>query len=122
MKKVLLVEDDRWFAENIVRTIATDYKVVHVTNPLDAIDRLDGDDFDYIILDVMLTVANALSLMQELQSHDDLSKIPIIVCTTLASDITIDQLKQFNVVALLDKTTMVPGDVLSVLSAEGGAS
>lgn len=117
MKRLLIVEDDVWFGEYLVRTLEPTYAVTHVTNPLDAISALDTGGYDGILLDVMLPVANAFTLLQELQSHSDLAKLPVVVCTTIARDMDVGMLAPYGVVALLDKTTMQPADLTAALGA-----
>ena len=52
-----------------------------------------------------------LVLLHELQSYDDLGRIPVVVCTTSANDITLEQLRPYGVRLLLDKVSMHPDDI-----------
>jgi CheY-like chemotaxis protein len=70
---------------------------------------------DAVILDFLLTGQNALALLHELQSHSDLASIPVILCTNSASDIAADELVAYGVVAVLDKTTMYPDDIVAAI-------
>jgi CheY-like chemotaxis protein len=113
---VLIVEDDRWLAEQYKRVISSaGYGVIIAGHGLEAIQLIDDTKPDAIILDVLLTGSTAFTLMHELQSYEDTGSIPIIICTNLANELSIDDLKPYGVKRLLDKSTMVPGDLVASL-------
>lgn len=120
MKKVLIIEDDEWLAEQFARVLEKDGIKARVSlNALSAIDEIDKFKPDVIILDLILTGSTGFVFLHELQSYTDTSKIPIILCTNLASEIDMENLKPYGVKRLIDKATMKPGDlsaaILSVL-------
>ena len=115
---VLLVEDDPWFAEQMMRVLSCNgYTSRCVSNVYDAMDAIDERPPRVLILDMLLPVASGVTLLQELQSYDDTSRIPVVVCTSLASDVTIDMLEPYGVSRLLDKITMEPSDVIAAVRA-----
>jgi CheY-like chemotaxis protein len=115
-KLVLVVEDDRWLAEQYSRVLsAANYKSIIVTHALAAIQAVDDYQPDAIILDVLLTGSTAFALLHELQSYGDTGDIPIILCTNLASELSLDDLKPYGVRRVIDKTTMQPDDIVVAL-------
>lgn len=113
---VLIVEDDEWLAEQYSRALkGSGYQVSIVPHALAAIQKIDDSCPDAIILDVLLTGSTAFALLNELQSYGDTGKIPIILCTNMASELSIDNLKLYGVKQIIDKTTMVPGDLALAL-------
>ncbi len=118
MKKplILIVEDDEWLADQQALTIKTaGYRVKVTHHALSAIQVIDESQPDAIILDVLLAGSTAFALMHELQSYGDTGNIPIILCTNLASELSLDDLRAYGVKLILDKTTMVPGDLIAAL-------
>lgn len=114
--KVLIVEDDEWLAEQYCRVLKKDgYTTLSVLHSLGAIQEIDGFNPDVILLDVLLTGGTAFALMHELQSYSDTSKIPIILCTNLAKDLSIGELRSYGVVKIIDKTTMAPSDLSAAI-------
>ena len=87
MIKILLIEDDRWLADSYMDVL---------------------NDYELIIADVMLERGLVFDLLHELQSYDDTSQIPVILCTSLAQRITLKDVKQYGVIAVLDKATLTP--------------
>ena len=115
-KSVLIIEDDKWLAEQYFRILNTaGYKADITLNALDAIAVIDNDIPDAIVLDVLLTGSTAFALLHELQSYDDTGGIPIILCTNLASELSLENLAPYGVRQIINKATMVPDDLVIAL-------
>ena len=114
--RVLIIEDDDWFADEYVRTLGpAGYVVERASNVLDAIELIDTTRPQVIMLDLFMPGPNGLVLLHEIQSHSDLSNIPIIVVTNAAADLKPDILQPYGVQVVLDKTTIHPGDILAAV-------
>jgi DNA-binding response OmpR family regulator len=113
---VLVVEDDEWLAEQHVRTLTgAGFQADYVVHALAAIDSVDTRLPSAIVLDVLLAGPNAFTLLHELRSHVDLAGIPIILCTNSADEIQPEAMTAYGVRAVLDKTTMHPGDLVAAI-------
>lgn len=118
MTKILLVEDDMWLAEMEQRVLENAHYTVTITpHALAAIDAIDREAPDVIILDVLLAGSTAFALLNELQSHDDTHHIPIILCTNLAEQFDGKRLKEYGVQRVVDKSTMHPSDLVVAVKA-----
>ncbi|MGV9002243.1 MAG: response regulator transcription factor [Candidatus Saccharimonadaceae bacterium] len=118
MTRVLIVEDDPWLAEMEALVLKkAGYDVVVAPHALAAIDHIDIATPDIIILDVLLAGSTAFSLLNELQSHDDTKRVPIILCTNLAEQFNDGKLKEYGVKRVVDKSTMHPGDLVVAVKA-----
>ena len=118
MKKysILIVEDDAWLAEQQVRVLTkAGYKATVSPHPIAAIKAIDTIHPDAIVLDVLLTGSTAFALLHELQSYGDTGSIPVILCTNLAGELSLDDLAPYGVRRILDKTTMLPDDVVAAV-------
>jgi len=114
--KVLVVEDDKWLAEQHGRVLeSAGYSATVTLNAIEAIQAVDKQVPDVIILDVLLTGNTAFALMHELQSYGDTGDIPIILCTNLAADLSLDELAPYGVKQIIDKATMVPDDIVTAI-------
>lgn len=117
MKKILVVEDDEWLAEQYERILSkNEYEIFMVNNALSAMDVLDNSKIDAIVLDILLPENTAFELLNELQSYADTGCIPVVVCSSLAGEISFDDIKPYGVVGILDKTVMAPNDLLLELT------
>ncbi len=111
MKKALIVEDNPVWSD-ILSGYCREEQLLPVTarSPQEAMDVLDMEAVDIIILDILLATETGMALLNEIGSHDDLATIPIIVCTDLNS-IGMAELAPFGVQKLLDKSSMNPASM-----------
>lgn len=115
-KRILLIDDDTWFVEQMARTVKkAGYEVALAHNGIEGIEQIDTARPDVIILDFFMPGPNGLVLLHELQSHSDLAAIPAILCTNSAADVAPEDLVQYGVRRVLDKTTMEPADVVAAI-------
>lgn len=115
MSRVLLVEDDPWQAEQIVKQLeAAGHTAAHADDALAAIDALEAQLPDLIVLDMFLPGPSGVTLLHELQSHSDSAALPIIAYSAHLTYRT-EQLAPYGVVAVLDKTIMTPGELVSLV-------
>lgn len=113
---VVVVEDSLLLVKQFRRTLERHGYVVHEsTSPITAIDMIDEIRPAAVILDFMLSGNNAMTLLHELISHDDLAKIPIIMVTNVADQLPVATMKAYNVSQILDKTTMLPEDIATAV-------
>jgi DNA-binding response OmpR family regulator len=113
---ILIVEDDVWLGEQQARVLQkAGYKTFVSSNAATAMDAVDDEKPQAIVLDVLLTGATAFPLLHELQSYGDTGSLPIILCTNLASDINLEDVKPYGVRRILDKTIMAPEDLVTAV-------
>ena len=114
--KILVVDDDRWLVDVLARELETaGYEVKRAEHTIDAIQAVDTFCPDVITLDLFMPGPNGIVLLHELQSHSDLSRIPVVVCTNSAHDLPTDSLEQYGVRRILDKTRMHPSDIVAAV-------
>ena len=114
--KILIVEDDKWLAQQHSRVLTkAGYETTVTLNALEAIEEVDKSIPDVIVLDVLLTGNTAFALIHELQSYNDTGVIPIILCTNVASDLSLDDLEPYGVKQIIDKALMLPGDIVTAI-------
>ena len=118
MKKVLIIEDDKWLAQNYQLLLEKNGWQVELTSlASQAIDLIDDLKPDVLLLDFILPEKNAPTLLNELQSHTDTATLPVVLCTSLPREgIDTSALKQYGVQSLIDKTIVTPSEMLKVLN------
>lgn len=107
---IYIIEDDSLMAAHFSR-ILKDFNTKTFSNGIDAIKQVDNQPPKLIILDILLDGPSGFSLLNELQSYSDTSRIPVIICSSVSSEFNVKDLKSYGVVALLDKTSMRPRDL-----------
>jgi CheY-like chemotaxis protein/signal transduction histidine kinase/HAMP domain-containing protein len=82
VKNLLVVEDDAVQSRSIVELIGNgDVKVTTAATAAEALERLEGDHFDCMVLDLLLPDRPGLELLQELKKNSRLRALPIVVYT-----------------------------------------
>ena len=115
MKKILLIEDDKWYAESLSRML-DEFEIKITDSAEKSIEIIDQDVPDVICLDLNLGAKNGLSLLHELQSYIDTRKIPIVILSTDARRLDVDNLLVYGVTKILDKTEITPDELKEELN------
>ncbi|GHU10011.1 hypothetical protein FACS189431_8720 [Alphaproteobacteria bacterium] len=121
--RILIVEDDKWFAKSLASVIrgqgyvspATEISIV--PEPETAIETIDDWQPDLIFLDMMLGAKNGLTLLHELQSYVDTRDTPVILMSVEGKRLKLDDLRGLGVVAVLDKTELTPDRLHNVIAS-----
>lgn len=106
MKKVLIVDDDEWFSESISQRMRGKFAFRHASNVHDAMELLDDDTPDCIVLDVFLPSINGIAFLHELKSYSDTATIPVIVWSNHLNAAAKAGLSEYGVRYVLDKTAL----------------
>lgn len=118
MKKVVIVEDDKLLAAHLARVLnKADYEAHQVYHAPAAIKLIDELLPEVIVLDMLLGGSTAMPLLNELASHEDLAKIPVVLLTSLEPDLEIDNLRAYGVREILDKASATPADIIASVGA-----
>ena len=110
---VVIIDDDTWTSEHYVRILKKNgYRTQRASNAIEGLELIDRVQPDAVILDMFMPGPNGMVLLHEFASHEDLSRIPIIISTNNAGEISEEHLKRYGVREMLDKTTMQPEDIV----------
>ena len=121
MKQVLLVEDDHWLAESYQSILEkAGFAVLVVANGYEAMAVVDEKPVDILLVDFMLEGHTAVGLLHELQTYDDTRRIPVVICSALNDRLLeVDRLHSYGVVAVLNKATLTPEQLVLTLREIG---
>ena len=105
-KKILIVDDERDIVTVLKMALERkDFKVFEANDGLSAIDMIEKEKFDLIILDIMMPKFDGNSVNMRLKSREETAKIPVIIITG-RGDVkkTIAEIKkELNIEAYLEK-------------------
>lgn len=95
MKKILVVEDEKDI-QNIIKAFLenAEYKVETTDDGLDAINLIQKNNYDLILLDIMLPKIDGFTVCEMIRKN---SNVPIIILTALTDEES--QLKGFDKLA-----------------------
>lgn len=107
-KKVLVLEDDRLFADSLKQSLQNKLKNVEVAvthEPARALDLIDEDMPDLLLADLHLGDRNLLTLLNEMASYPDTLALPKIILSSSGRQLRIGDLASYGVRAIYDKRT-----------------
>ena len=109
--RILVIESEPWLAERYQAELMKEgFTVDRATNGFTAIDIVDENPPNAIIMSLLLDGPGAIGLLHELQSYVDTATIPVIVCTNLTG-LSLEELRHYGVRLLIDSSTVKPGDI-----------
>lgn len=84
---ILLVEDSITIRTQVKRILEkAGYEVVTAVDGLDGFNKLRTHTFDAVVSDVQMPNLDGLSLTAKIRQHQEYRELPIVLCTTLATD------------------------------------
>ncbi|MCL1929706.1 response regulator [Candidatus Saccharibacteria bacterium] len=108
MKRVLIVDDDKWFAESVGKSLKHKFRVATVGTAEAVFPAIEKFKPDFLLLDLVLGGKNAVTFLNEFISYDDLDGVKIVVMSSAAKDVLREDLLQIGVAEVLDKTEITP--------------
>lgn len=112
-EKILVVEDDTFLRE-LYRDLLTEegYMVEICEDGEEGLAKMKKDNFDLVLLDIMLPKKDGLSILKELSSNDKKRLSKIVMLTNLGQDAIIKDAFSFGAAGYLIKSAMTPDQVL----------
>lgn len=86
MKKILLVEDTESFVKSINELLADDYQILNAINGLEALNVIESDKPDLILLDLNLSGMDGIEFLKKLNEKYGQGSIPVLVTTNMTDD------------------------------------
>ncbi len=86
-KKILVVDDERQIVKLVeINLRKAGYDVICAYDGVEALEKVQSDRPDMIVLDVMMPRMNGFDVLKKLQSNPDTEQIPVIMLTAKAQD------------------------------------
>lgn len=109
---IFIIEDDPLMAKCVKKATALPEQDVKVfDNAIDAISVLNDIIPELIFLDILLIGPNGFTFLNEVKSYSETKNIPIVIISSL--DLTFENLKNYGIVGVLNKATMLPLEIKS---------
>lgn len=113
-KKILLVEDEDFIRELYVRQLTKEgFLVKSAVDGQSGLEILKGEQFDLLLLDIMLPGMNGLQLLREFKTQNPNSPMITILLTNLGQEAVIKEGFELGAQAYLIKASYTPDQVVS---------
>jgi len=111
MAKILIAEDDEIFSGMYKTKLTQDkYEIVTAMNGIDALEMVDKEKPDLILLDIMMPGLDGFSVLEELRQNKKI-KTPIVMLTNLGTDEDKQKGKDLGADGYLVKANLTPSEV-----------
>ena len=115
-----MVEDDKFLNDLYSQALeSAGFEVSRVSDAQAALDLLDKQPTDVLVLDVYLPINNAFEIIQQLQSYKDWQDLPVVLISSHRMEESLPKkLKnQLAVVDFLYKPDTLPKDLVNSVQA-----
>lgn len=117
MSKILLIEQDSFFADLISQKLLSNgFETEVVGKGSEALGRIKGFGPDLILLDMEMTSTNPMTLLQEKNKNKEISSIPIITISRSAELSEIKKIVDLGVKDYLVKTQLNLDDLVKKIN------
>jgi DNA-binding response OmpR family regulator len=92
MSNILVIEDDDIMLKAIRNILRKDgHEVITAKDGKEAFEKLDNEEYDVVITDLMMPYANGLEVVSRLRSNMLKRHVGIIVCSSVGNEETITE-------------------------------
>ena len=113
-KKILLVEDEDFIRELYVRQLTKEgFDVKSAADGTTGLAMLKQENFDLLLLDIMLPGMNGLQLLREYKTQNPNSPLITILLTNLGQEAVIKEGFELGAQAYLIKASYTPDQVVT---------
>ncbi len=113
-KKILLVEDEDFIRELYVRQLTKEgFQVKSAIDGQTGLDTLKTEQFDLLLLDIMLPGINGLQLLRTFKTQNPNSPMITILLTNLGQEAVIKEGFELGAQAYLIKASYTPDQVVT---------
>lgn len=111
--KVLLIEDEDYIRDLFKRQLdLAGFQTDAMPNGKEGLNALAQNNYDLILLDIMLPDYNGLQILKEVKLSDKTKKIPVILLTNLGQDVVIKEGFQLGAEGYLIKSAYTPNQIV----------
>lgn len=119
MKKILIIEDDVFLGEVLVKKLTTEgFKVVLEKDGVDGYKKIKFFNPDLILLDIILPNMNGYEILEAKQKDPSIVSIPVIIVSNSGQPVEISRALALGVKDYLVKAQFDPEEVLVKVRAQ----
>ena len=113
MKKILIVEDDKFLRELIIRKLSEEeFDVVEAVDGEDGIKKIKEEKPDLVLLDLILPGIDGFEVLSKMKENSSLSSIPVIILSNLGQREDVERGMKLGAVDYLVKAHFTPGEII----------
>ena len=117
-KTILIVEDDKFLRELIVRKLhEEDFEVSEAVDGEEGIKKIIEEKPDLILLDLILPGIDGFEVLARMKKESALSSIPVIILSNLGQKDDVEKGLKMGAIDYLIKAHFTPGEIIEKIKA-----
>ena len=117
---IFIIDDDKELSDVVAKNMKVfakkqgkEISIRCFSDVIEAINATNEVRPSLVFLDILLNGPDGFTLLNEMQSYEDLAKVPIVIMSSL--NFEIDKLLEYNVVKCLNKSLMTPEQIWDIV-------
>jgi two-component system sensor histidine kinase/response regulator len=82
--RILIVDDEIFNQHLLLRILRHDYDLGSASNGAEALEMLQTEAYDLVLLDMMMPVLNGIETLIEIRANADLAELPVIIISAIS--------------------------------------
>ncbi|MCA9392256.1 response regulator [candidate division WWE3 bacterium] len=116
-KKILIIEDEPFILETYSRELEkTGYQIDTAVDGTSGLDKSLNQEYDLILLDIMLPEMNGIDILREIKKNEKASKTPVILLTNLGQESVVDEAFKLGAQGYILKINALPTQLVKRVS------
>ena len=113
MKKILIIEDDKFLREVIAKKLTTEgYEIIEAVNGENGIIQAGETKPDLILLDLILPGIDGFGVLAQIKENAETKEIPIIILSNLSQESEIKRALTLGAADFLIKANFTPSEII----------
>lgn len=118
MPKILIVEDDKFLRELMIRKLSVEnFEVLAAVDGEEGLKKTVEFKPDLVLLDLVLPGIDGFEVLSGIKSNSDLSSIPVVVLSNLGQKDDIEKGFKLGAADFLVKAYFTPGEIVDKIKA-----
>lgn len=114
MAKILIIEDDNFLREIIVRKLAKEgFEIVEAVDGEEGINKAKKENPDLIVLDLILPTLDGFEVLAKLKEDSETSSVPVMILSNLGQKGEIEQGLRLGAIDYLVKANFTPAEIVN---------
>lgn len=120
-KKILLVEDEKILSDLLEKKLKEEgYGVAVAPNGEVGLSKMKKEDFDLVLLDILMPKMGGFEVLEEMQKDPRLKKFPVIIISNSGQPVEISRALDLGAKDYLVKTQFDPKEVIEKIKKQIG--
>ncbi len=113
MSKILIVEDDKFLRELIVRKLNTEnFETIEAIDGERALPLLKEEKPDLVLLDLILPGIDGFEILTKIKADSSLADIPVIILSNLGQREDVEKGMKLGAIDYLVKAHFTPNEII----------